>query len=328
MTIGAEFLFYGDNTEFSNPFREGETLIGNAARIIVTAGIGESAALTGGVFADQRFGSDDAFRLVRPVMALDVRAGRSRFTFGTLPQPRLASGPDRGGAHGLLPPIQADSTLFTRAYEAGLQWTYDAPRAKQQAWLNWQRVNTSRRREAFDVGVVGRVNLHPAAAFGYQAHIVHHGGQLHSNGPVADSWVLAPGLILEPRSKAGWRPSFAAYALVSRHVPDREQLDRATTGAALFTRAAVEQNAWRGHLIVWRSNDYIKEEGDPNYGGLVRDGSRFRKVRDYAELGVTRTARPAEGVVVEASARLHRVEDHYEYSFRIVGAVVLGWRVR
>ncbi len=328
MTIGAEFLFYGDNTEFSNPFREGETLLGNAARVFVTVGIGDRATLTGGVFADQRFGSDEAFRLVRPVMSLAVRAGRSLFTLGTLPQPRPASGPDRAGAHGLLPPIQADTSLFTRAYEAGLQWTYDAPRAKQHAWLNWQHVNTTRRREAFDVGVVGRINLPAAAAFGYQAHIVHHGGQLHASGPVADSWVLAPGFLIEPRAKTGWRPSVSAYALVSRHVPDRERLNRSTTGAALFTRAAIENDQWRGHLIVWRGDDFIKEEGDPNYGGLLRAGGRFRRVRDYAELGLTRTARVVDHVMVEASARLHRVESHYEYSYRIIGFVGLGWRVR
>ncbi len=96
----------------------------------------------------------------------------------------------------------------------------------------------------------------------------------------------------------------------------------------MFSRAAIERDKWRGHLIVWRGNDYIKEEGDPNYGGLRRDGTRFRKVRDYAEAGVTRVGAPVPGVLLEGSARLHRVESHYEYSFRIVGRVALNWRIR
>jgi hypothetical protein len=328
VTIGAEYLFYGDNTEFSNLFREGETLLGSAARVEIAADLGDRATLIGGVFLDQRFGHEEPFRLVRPVMSLRLRGERSQFTFGTLRFPRPAGGPDRANPHGLLPPIQSDTLAVARPYEAGLQWNYAAGRLANESWLNWQLLNTARAREVFDAGVVGRVNLRGRTAFGYQAHIVHHGGQQHNNGPVSDSWVLAPGVIVDARADAVWRPSFEAYGLVSRYVPDREQLQRATSGGAIFARAALEYHEWRGHLILWRGNDYIKEEGDPNYGGLRRDGARFRRVRDYAELGLTRTARPVSGLVLEGSARLHRIEDHYEYSYRILGSVALSWRIR
>jgi hypothetical protein len=296
--------------------------------VVVAADIADQATLTGGVFVDRRFGDDDAFHRVRPVMALALRTGRSRITFGTLGTPRPAPGPDRHGPHGLLPPIQADRLALERPYEAGLQWTYTAPRVKQDAWLNWHRLNTRTGREAFDAGSVGRVDLRGRAALGFHAHVVHHGGQQHANGPVADSWVIAPGLVIDPPIAAAWRPTFETYVLVSRHVPDREQPLRSTSGAAVFTRAALEYAGWRGHLIVWRGNDFIKEEGDPNYGGLRRDGTRFRKVRDYAELGVARTAHPVPALAVEGSARLHRVEDHYEYSYRLLATVGLSWRVR
>lgn len=327
VTVGADVFFYGDNTEFSNPFREGETLFGNAARVVVTAGIGDRVTLTGGVFGDQRFGSEHAFEIVRPVIAIEVRTGASRLTFGTFPMPRPAQGPDLEGRHGLLPPIQQETLSFTRAYEAGLQWTRTAPRMQHDAWLDWQRLNTPVGREVFDAGVVGQMQVTRQVAFGYQAHVVHHGGQLHARGAVSDSWVLAPGLLFEARPDAVWRPSFHVYGLVSRYVPDREQ-QRSTSGVALFTRAAVVRGLWRGHLIVWRGNDYIKEEGDPNYGGLRRDGTRYRKVRDYAEIGLTRTARPAPAVVLEGSARLHRIENQYQYSYRILAFVALAWRVR
>ena len=33
LTIRSELLFYGDNTEFHNPFREGETIFGAALRL-------------------------------------------------------------------------------------------------------------------------------------------------------------------------------------------------------------------------------------------------------------------------------------------------------
>ena len=41
-----------------------------------------------------------------------------------------------------------------------------------------------------------------------------------------------------------------------------------------------------------------------------------------------RTFHPAPGVVLGASVRFHRVETHYEYSYRIVGSARLRWRVR
>jgi hypothetical protein len=68
-------------------------------------------------------------------------------------------------------------------------------------------------------------------------------------------------------------------------------------------------------------------EGDPNYQSIRRDGSRYRLTRDYSETGVTRTFRPAPGVLLEASARLHRIERNYEYSFRIVGTAALALKI-
>ncbi|MGH9173259.1 MAG: hypothetical protein ACRD1H_02815, partial [Vicinamibacterales bacterium] len=76
-------------------------------------------------------------------------------------------------------------------------------------------------------------------------------------------------------------------------------------------------------LILWRSRDAVKAEGDANYLAVLTDGAMFHHVRDYAELGLTRHFRPAPGVHVFAAARLHRVESSYQYSYRIVGRVRL-----
>jgi hypothetical protein len=74
---------------------------------------------------------------------------------------------------------------------------------------------------------------------------------------------------------------------------------------------------------VWRGDDFVKDEGDPNYLSVRRDGSRYRGVRDYAETGITRSFAPASGVRLEASARVHRVERHYEYSYRIIAVTAV-----
>ena len=75
--LTARATFYGDNTEFSNPFREGETLLGTFASVFVDARVSERLVLRGGVFGNQRFGSDDAFDEARPVLALIVGSKQS-----------------------------------------------------------------------------------------------------------------------------------------------------------------------------------------------------------------------------------------------------------
>ncbi len=87
LAIRSDFLFYGDNTEFKNPFREGETIFGAAARVAAEIGLNDRVTISAGVFGNQRFGSEDAFELVRPVLSLTVRGRRSSFVFGTLPAP-------------------------------------------------------------------------------------------------------------------------------------------------------------------------------------------------------------------------------------------------
>ena len=117
-------------------------------------------------------------------------------------------------------------------------------------------------------------------------------------------------------------------ALWSHHVPDRQQPQRTRDGAAFFGRAAVEWPVWRAHLLMWRGDDFLKNEGDPNYQSVRRDGTRWRGIRDYAETGVTRTFAPAAGAILEASFRYHRIEDHYEYSYRVLARVRVAAKIR
>ena len=70
VTIRADALFYGDNTEFRNPFREGETIFGAAIGLAADLELSHRALLSLGAFGNQRFGGDDAFELVRPIVTL------------------------------------------------------------------------------------------------------------------------------------------------------------------------------------------------------------------------------------------------------------------
>ena len=330
IVVNADVLLYGDNTEFRNPFREGETLFGAAARLTAALELTSRVTLALGAFGNQRFGGDHAFEVVRPVIALSINGARSSFVLGTLPARRSdgAAGPDRMGPHALIPALQRETLAFQRAFEPGLQWTFTGSRIRHETWLAWQRLNTAEHRERFDAGLNASIRANPGLTLPLQVHVVHEGGQLFASGAVADSVAAAAGVGLERTLRGAMRASFEGYGVVSRDVPDRAIPDRSRDGAAFFGRAAVEQRGWRIHAIVWRGRHFIKDEGDPNYLSIRRDGTRYRGTRDYAELGAARRFTLAPSASLEVSGRLHRVERHYEYSYRVTSTINVATRIR
>ena len=324
VTLLTHVDFYADNTEFFNEFRDGETLLGAAFSFAADVELNERVVFRGGVFGNHRFGSD-RFEQWRPIVRVALRGERQRFIIGTLDtvERQDGLGPDRTGPHGLLPPLQRETLAFTRPYEAGLQWKIDAARLHQDMWINWQQLNTEDHRERFDTGLSGRLTFDTSIpiSLAYQYHLVHEGGQLFNAGTVRDSWAIGPGVIIEPRFWFFDRTAVEGYALFSRNVPNRAHLDIAERGHGIFTRFSGERDGWRGHLIIWGACDWIKDEGDENYGSVRQDGTLFRPTRHYGELGLTKIFHPADGMEVEGSARAHRAERDYSYSFRILARV-------
>jgi hypothetical protein len=327
VALSADVLFYGDNTEFHNDYREGETLLGESFRAALVADLGGHATVTGGVLADQRDGADSALQLVRPLVRLEFGSTMSRFVFGTLLQEaQPAEGPDREGPHGLLPPIQRDTLAYERPYEAGVQWVYRG-RSHQELWIDWQHLNTPTRREEFDAGLVGRVPVVGPVSALYQFHVVHHGGQLFSSGAVADSYAGAPGAAVS-LGKGRLTAAIEAYAVLSRYVPDRALPMLRQDGSGAFVRGEVSDGPWRAHAIVWRGKDYIKEEGDANYGSVTLTGERVPGTRRYAEVGLTRVAKLTPLFQVEGSFRVHVIDGEVDYSYRMLGHLSLLYPLR
>jgi hypothetical protein len=330
ITLRADVMLYGDNTEFRNPFREGETIFGATVRPTAEIELNSRVTVSLGAIGNERFGSDDAFELVRPVVSVSFHGRHSSFSIGTLPVRRFEApeGPDRASPHRLLPPLQRETLTFERPYEAGLLWTMTTSPWRHEAWINWQRLNTPAHRERFDTGVSGEWRIHRILTVPVQLHIVHEGGQLFASGPVADSVAAAIGARVVARPWRSGEVSLDTHVLGSRHVPDRERSRLTRNGAGFFGRMAVIRDGWRGHLLFWRGDDFIKEEGDPNYQAITRTGMRHRGVRDYSEVGLTRAFVPAPGVTFEAAARVHRIENHYEYSYRLLCTTRLEWKLR
>lgn len=327
-----DVTIYGDNTEFHNRFRDGETLLGTAGTFAVDVELDDRAFFRGGIFLNHRIGSARFAEQWRPVFSLTVDSGPSRFIFGTLdsgPDEGVFA-PDLGGPHGLIPPLQVETLAYERPHEGGLQWQLDAQRIEQDAWINWQRLTTAEHRERFDVGLRGRIPLGTPIpiAVAYQLHHVHEGGQLFDPGPVADSLAGGPGLVVEPPIGLFDASSVEAYVMWSKHVPDRSDPDAGSHGHGLFLRAAAVKHGWRGHFIFWSGCLWLKDEGDLNYGSRFPDGSVFRPTRHYGEVGLARVFYEADGVSLEGSARAHRIEKDYNYSFRVLARVHLDFPFR
>ncbi len=320
---------YADNSEFDNEFREGATTLGSFQQIFFDVAPAHRTTLRFGVFALERAGSHSAVDHALPIVSLHWGNGRHRFVLGTIDSAdrRRPLGPDRETPHGLLPPLAIETRWFTHPYEAGAQWFVDTARQQQDVWFDYQVENTPEHREKFDVGAVGRARLAGPLSVGYQFHVVHHGGQQFASGPVSDSFAVGPGVILQGPVGSFRSVSLELYGLAASDRPDRANPASTVRGKAVFVRSSFETGAWRAHVIAWRGDDFLHEDGDPDYLSRFLDGRLFRRVRDYSEAGLTRLFPLANGVDFEGSLRLHRVESNFSYSYRLLAIVHLGlWK--
>ena len=324
-SLHLEGTFFGDNGEFFNPFRSGETILGANQRLFVEFVPGERARLRLGVYATERAGSSSPVDRALPIVSVRLGVDANYFVMGTLETgERAGAGLDRLTPHGLLPPLAAESLWFTRAYEAGIQWRMRLPRVTQDLWLDYQAMNTPDHREKFDAGVVTRVPIAGPVSLAGQFHVVHHGGQQYSTGPVADSVAYAIGAEWAGRWRGLSRAGAEIYVLGASDAPDRGRPALELDGAAVFMRLSGESRGWRGHVIAWRGSDFYHEDGDANYLSRTAAGEIYAGTRDYAEAGLSRTFHAAAGVDFEVGGRVHRIESEYAYSYRLLATVQLA----
>src|SRR5581483_5347264 len=83
VTFQNVLTFYGDNTEFFEPFRLRETLLGQQFKSYLNLETGPKTSLWAGVCADHP-SSFDATTTVQPVLSFVYHTAESRGIFGTL----------------------------------------------------------------------------------------------------------------------------------------------------------------------------------------------------------------------------------------------------
>src|SRR3954469_23177510 len=76
--------FYGDNTEFFNPYRVGQTILGAQMQTYVSAALGPRTEVVGGIYVDHRSGRGDFFDQVKPLLGFRYHTATSLGVLGTL----------------------------------------------------------------------------------------------------------------------------------------------------------------------------------------------------------------------------------------------------
>jgi hypothetical protein len=313
--------FYGDNTEFFNPYRVGQTILGAQMETYFSADIGPRTEVILGVYGDHRSGRSDFFDEMKPLLGFRYHTGSSLGALGTLVTENR---------HGYLEPLEVTTLEFTRPVEYGLQWREEHPWIGGEIFLDWQHLNTRESREIFDYGLLFHVRPSSYLTLEFQGHGLHHGGQLYTAGvPVTNNQAAAFGIRVHGRLPVVDSSSLAVYRLVSHgHIDPTPEPGRPDHGHGTYVRGGFSPGGWlEVFTIQWWGRDFLSEEGDNSYNSRGANPEYYKSNRHYQEYGVVKQVAIESGVALDAEFRLHKF-DHlrsialgnsdWEYSYRLV----------
>jgi hypothetical protein len=300
-----QFTFYGDNTEFFEPFRVRETILGQQFESYVDASASGQADLWGGLFLNhpsaQEISTD-----VQPILSFIYHSGGSQFIFGTL-QPVYR--------HGLIEPMEVTTLELTRPIEYGLEWVEKDNFINLDSFLDWQQLLTDVDREIFDYGGSSQLPLAPGILLEGQCHGYHVGGA-NTDGVVSNNLAAGLGLAFKPRLPVLGSSSLEIFGLGSK--TSQPGYPGPTFGQGLYTKVIVSpDDRWQFFGISWFGKDYMSQEGDSNYNSLGADGVYYESNRTYEELGVRRFVEIENGVTFDFELRSHWIDSYWANSFRL-----------
>ena len=310
------FTLYGDNTEFFEPFRTGETILGQQGQSRMEAALGPHSFLSAGVFADFRSESTvDPSVDVKPLLSFEYREGGTRLVLGQL---------ETHDRHGFLEPLEVTFLEFTRPVEYGLQWIEDDPAFQCDLFLNWHQLNTPSQPEELDYGGVLKQPLDDRFSLEEQYHGFHMGGQLYYI-TVYNNWVPAAGFRWKIPGFLG-QTRISAFGIMGGHLVGGDTT-QSQWGGGVYVKAEASPD---DHLnlfgIGWRGRDFYSQEGDANYESFSSPDSTtidqihdfLRDDRTYLEIGAKRDFPLEGGARFEAEFRVHFIDEFAAYSYRAV----------
>lgn len=320
LTWRSDFRFYGDNTEFFNHFRQGETLLGAQFHSFLSFQTSEHTRIHAGVFGDQRSGDDEFLGTVKPLLSFRYEKGRSLGVLGSLMTD------DR---HGLLEPLQVTTLELTRPVEYGIQWLERHDFLDAEFFLNWQTINTSDQPEIFDYGLVLKARPAEHLSLELQAHGTHRGGQLDAGGdPKATNLAGGPGVRLHGPVPVVKEASLSVFRLWSSGTLALDTPGgRPENGSGTYVRASISPGFGEFFTILWWGRDFESTEGDNNYNSVGHDPLFYRSRRRYSEIGFLKRMTIDEIIGFRVELRFHRIDNdeskaisgmNWEYSYRVV----------
>jgi hypothetical protein len=244
--------------------------------------------------------------------------------------------------HGFLEPIEVTTLELTRPLEYGAQWTERRRHFTADVFMNWQRLLDRSTREVIDYGGVATFLPLSWLSLEFQAHGVHHGGQVYDGGePITNNVATALGARISGAVPIVGYAELAGYRVRGAgNIDPQAPATQPTNGQGTYLRGAVGPvRRLQAFAIYWRARDFLSADGDRNYSseGFTYD-RYYRSRRTYVELGAVRRVPAGSGAALDLEARLHRV-DHapstdpilgksWEYSYRIVARLPLEARIR
>lgn len=324
----SRFLFYSDNSEFFNPYREGATWMGARLWTELALQATPKVQVRIGVSADHLSG-DSSFAEAQPLLSLRYHNSTSTGVLGTL----IVD--DR---HGLLEPLMELQRDIRLPVEYGSQWIERRDHWGAEYWLNWRELNSPTSREEFDMGAVAHADLLPWVRLGVQGLWVHRGGQLFGAGePTANNMSFAAGLTVHDTLGALGAASLEAWYLGSSpgwHDSLPAGVDAEGHGTLIRSTVA-PFHAIRFTGVLWFGRGYAAFAGDRNYASIGLGGD-YKKDRFYAEVGMNQVWRATGDVTLESQFRFHKIDDidtdalswsKWEYSYRVIARVPFGVRL-
>ncbi len=315
VTWNNDFTFYGDNTEFFEPYRTGETILGQQGKSFLRTALGQKDFLSVGVFGDFRSQSVvDPVVDLKPILSFEYWEGGTRLIMGSL-QTR-----DR---HGFLEPLEVTFLEFTRPVEYGIQWIEDDPVFKTDMFLNWHQLNTPTQPESFDYGGVMKQPLDENICLEEQFHGFHDGGQLYFV-EVINNWVPGAGFRWRIPGLLG-ETDLAVFGIMSGRLEGGDTSQTQWGGGGYLKATILPGDKIEFFGIGWKARDFYTQEGDANYASYSDpDSTTVEQIhsfvqsdRTYVELGAKKIFPMEGGAGFDAEFRVHFMDQYSAYSYRL-----------
>jgi len=315
------FTFYGDNTEFFEPFRTRETILGQQGKSWLEIELGPYNRILLGVMGDFRSFNDPTVTTY-PILSFEYRRGGTTLAMGSLetdvPQDFLKpmkNSVESFYRHGFLEPLEVTTLEFTRPVEYGLQWMENDSVYHQDIYLNWQLLNTPGVPETMDYGGDMTEKIDDHLYLEQQLHGYHEGGKLDFV-VLYNNWVPAVGFRWRTGMGSLGQFELAGFGIASATLGNSSLTNTAWGGGGYLKPSFMLGDGWQLFGIGWRARDFYSQEGDSNYNSTAPSGY-YLADRFYAEAGVHKSFPMEGGSSFVAELRSHWIEQDWAYSFRL-----------